>query len=98
MSSVPSSELEKRPAQAELTKQPVQSPDPHDEPSVGWGWHGTLPKGAAIAGWFAAILCFAMFIGNQVGHTQDFFLALTGVVLIVLLLTTARRRRRSWRR
>jgi hypothetical protein len=92
VSSVPSSELEKRPAQ------PVQTPDPHDEPSVEWGWHGTLPKGAQIAGWAVAILCFAMFIGNQVGHVEDIFLALTGVIMILLLLLTARRHRRAWRR
>jgi LPXTG-motif cell wall-anchored protein len=97
VSSVPSSELEKRTGQA-LEKQPVQDPDPHDEPSVEWGWHGTLPRGARIGGWTVAILMFAMFIGNQTGHVEDYFLGLTGVVMIVILLLSARRRRRSWRR
>jgi Protein of unknown function (DUF2631) len=82
---------------SEVAKQPVQTPDPHDEPSVEWGWHGTLPKGAQIAGWAVAILMFALFIGNQVGHVQDFYLGLTGVVMIVILLLTARRRRRARR-
>jgi predicted lipid-binding transport protein (Tim44 family) len=85
---VPSSEVEKH---------PVQTPDPHDEPSVGWGWHGTLPRGAQLGGWFVAILMFGLFIGNQVGHVQDFYLGLTGVVMIFLLLTSARRRRRQRR-
>jgi hypothetical protein len=98
VSSVPSSELEKRPARADLARQPVQTPDPHDEPSVEWGWHGTLPKGAQIAGWLVVILCFAMFIGNQVGHVEDIFLGLTGVIMILILLLTARRHRRTWRR
>jgi predicted lipid-binding transport protein (Tim44 family) len=89
VSPVPSSDLEKR---------PVQTPDPHDEPSVEWGWHGTLPKGTMIAGWLVAILMFGLFIGNQVGHIEDFYLGLTGVVMIVLLLLSARRRRRAWRR
>lgn len=86
---MPSSELEKR---------PVQTPDPHDEPSVGWGWHGTLPRGAQIGGWFAVIALFGMLIGNQTGHVEDFYLVIAGVIMIFLLLMAARRRRRSWRR
>lgn len=86
---MPSSELEKR---------PVQSPDPHDEPSVDWGWHGTLPKGAQIAGWFVVLVLFGMLIGNQQGHTEDIYLVLFGLLMIFLLLTSLRRRRNTWRR
>lgn len=83
---------------SELEKHPVQTPDPHDEPSAEWGWHGTLPRGAMIGGWFVVIAMFGMFIGNQVGHVEDFYLGITGVIMIFLLLMAARRRRRSWRR
>jgi Protein of unknown function (DUF2631) len=86
---VPSSELE---------KVPVQTPDPHDEPSVEWGWHGQLHKGAMIAGWFVAIAMFGMLIGNQVGHTEDIYLVVFGALMIFLQLMVIRRRRNSWRR
>jgi predicted lipid-binding transport protein (Tim44 family) len=86
---VPSSELEKR---------PVRTPDPLDEPSAEWGWHGSLPKGALFGGIFVAIAMFGMLIGNQVGHVEDFYLVITGLIMITLLLLTARRKRRSWRR
>ncbi len=86
---MPSSELEKR---------PVQSPDPHDEPSVEWGWHGTLPKGTLLGGVFVTLVLFGMLIGNQQGHAEDVFLVITGVVMIFLLLMSVRRRRRTFRR
>jgi predicted lipid-binding transport protein (Tim44 family) len=89
VSSVPSSELEKR---------PVQTPDPHDEPSAEWGWHGTLPKGARLGGIFVTLVLFGMLIGNQTGHVEDFYLVITGVIMIVMLLLSGRRRRRAWRR
>ena len=82
---------------AELEKRPVQTPDPHDEPSVEWGWHGTLPNGARIGGIFVTLVLFGMFIGNQQGHVEDVFLGLTGVLFIGLLLLSMRRRR-QWRR
>ncbi|HEY1575018.1 MAG TPA: DUF2631 domain-containing protein [Pseudonocardiaceae bacterium] len=86
---MPSSELEKR---------PVQTPDPHDEPSAEWGWHGTLPRGARIGGIFIVIAMFGMLIGNQIGHVEDIFLVLTGLIMISILLLSARRHRSSWRR
>lgn len=86
---MPSSELEKR---------PVQTPDPHDEPSVEWGWHGTFPRGARIGGAFIAIAMFGMLIGNQQGHVEDFYLVITGIVMIGLVLMATVRHRRSGRR
>lgn len=82
---------------AELEKRPVQTPNPHDEPSVEWGWHGTLPTGARIGGIFVVIAMFGMFIGNQQGHVEDIFLGLTGVLFLGLLLLSMRRRRQSRR-
>jgi uncharacterized protein DUF2631 len=86
---VPSSELEKR---------PVQTPDPHDEPSVEWGWHGTFPRGARIAGIFVAIAMFGMLIGNQVGHVEDYYLVAVGIIMVAVVVRAAVRRRGSWRR
>ncbi|HEX3588911.1 MAG TPA: DUF2631 domain-containing protein [Pseudonocardiaceae bacterium] len=86
---MPSSELEKR---------PVQTPDPHDEPSVEWGWHGTFPRGARIAGVFVVIAMFGMLIGNQQGHIEDIYLVGVGILMIGLVVGAAVRRRNSWRR
>jgi hypothetical protein len=85
-------------ASSDLQKRPVRTPDPHDEPSVEWGWHGTLPTGALIGGVFIVILVFAMFIGNHIGHVEDIYLTLTGIGMIVVLLLSMRRRRKAWRR
>jgi Protein of unknown function (DUF2631) len=84
-------------ASAEVEKRPVQTPDPHDEPSVEWGWHGTLPKGTRLAGWFVVLVLFGMLIGNQVGHVEDFYLVIAGVVVAFLLLLSTRKRRRARR-
>ena len=84
-------------ASAEVEKRPVQTPDPHDEPSVEWGWHGTLPRGTRLAGWFVVLVLFGMLIGNQVGHVEDFYLVIAGVVVAFLLLLSARKRRRARR-
>lgn len=97
-SSVPSAELQKRPTHATQPKRGAGVPDPHDEPSVDWGWHGTLPRGTMIGTVFVIIALFGMLIGNQQGHVEDIYLILTGVIMIGLLLLTIRRRRRAWRR
>jgi hypothetical protein len=93
-----SSELQQRTTHAELSKEPVVVPDPHDEPSVEWGWHGTLPNGALIGGIAVTLILFGMFIGNQTGHVELYYLGLTGVVMLLLVARSVRRRRRSaWR-
>jgi hypothetical protein len=84
-------------ASAEVEKRPVQTPDPHDEPSVEWGWHGALPMGARLGGAFVVLVLFGMLIGNQVGHVEDFYLVIAGLVMAFLLVTSARKRRRARR-
>jgi hypothetical protein len=79
---------------AELEKHPVQTPNPHDEPSAEWGWHGTLPKGAMIGGVFVTLVLFGMLIGNHRGHVEDIYLVLTGLLMAFLLVMSIRRRRR----
>ena len=71
---------------------------PQDEPSAEWGWHGSFPRGRQIAGWFAAVACFLMLIGNQIGHVEDIYLVLTGVTLVLLLIWDLSKRRNPWRR
>jgi hypothetical protein len=81
-----------------LEKQQVQVPDPHDEPSVEWGWHGQLKNGTRLWGWFVFLVCIGMFFGNQVGHVEDIFLGLTALATLFLLLMDIRKRRTAWRR
>jgi hypothetical protein len=83
---------------AELEKHPVRTPDPYEEPSVDWGWHGSFKVGTQIWGWFVVIACFGMFIGNQIGHIEDIFLGLTGLITLFLLLRDIKKRRTAWRR
>lgn len=85
-------------ASSELEKRPVQTPDPHDEPSVEWGWHGSFPKATRIMGWLTAAVMFLMFIGNQIGHVEDIWLAVVGGGMVIMLLIDLRRRRTAWRR
>ncbi|HWE87892.1 MAG TPA: DUF2631 domain-containing protein [Pseudonocardiaceae bacterium] len=85
-------------SRSELAKRPANAVDPHDEPSVEWGWHGSFPRATQIAGWFTAAVMFLMLIGNQIGHVEDIFLVITGTTLVIGLLIDIARRRRAWRR
>jgi hypothetical protein len=88
VATVPSSQLEK----------PTSQVSPEDEPSAEWGWHGSFPRGAVIAGWVVAIILFAMLIGNQQGHVEDIYLIVFGALMICLQVYAIARRRKSWRR
>lgn len=72
--------------------------DPRDEPSAEWGWHGNFRYGALVWGVFVAVVSFLMFIGNQIGHVEDFYLAITGIVAIFLVIRSVSKRRNPWRR
>lgn len=85
-------------SRSEVEKRPANAVDPHDEPSVDWGWHGSFPRATRIMGWLTAIAMFLMLIGNQVGHVEDIFLVIIGAGMVVLLLIDIARRRRAWRR
>lgn len=84
-------------ASAEVAKHPAQTPNPHDEPSVGWGWHGTLPRGTMIGGWFVTLLLFGMLIGNHRGRVEDIYLVAAGLIMAFLMIMAARRHRRARR-
>ncbi len=78
-----------------LTKSTV---DPQDEPSAEWGWHGTLPRGTTLWLAFVAVISFLLFIGNQIGHVEDFYLAMSGVVAVILLIRRVAKSRNPWNR
>lgn len=94
MAAVASTDLEKA-TEHEVAKGAVS---PQDEPSAEWGWHGSFPRGRQIAGWFAAVACFLMLIGNQTGRIEDIYLVLTGATLVLLLIWDLSKRRNPWRR
>ena len=85
-------------ASSELEKRPGSVVDPHDEPSVEWGWHGTFHKGIRIAGWLTAIAMLLMLIGNHRGRIEDLYLVATAAVIVAALIWDRIRSRTSWRR
>jgi hypothetical protein len=72
--------------------------DPHDEPSVKWGWHGSFPKSTRIAGWFSALALLAMLKGNHENNTENVWLVGLSLLLVVVLLLDLRKNRTAWRR
>lgn len=60
--------------------------DPHEEPSVDWGWHGHFPRAKRIAGWISAGALFAMLIGNHQNYVEDIWLIGFGTLLVIMLV------------
>ncbi len=80
----------------ELAKGPAI--DPEDEPGQEWGWHGSFPRGVAVAGVLSIITLVAIMIGPYQSRTQDLWII--GIVLVVVfgLVRQIIRRRNAWRR
>lgn len=85
---------------------PSEAIDPHEEPSVEWGWHGGFPKGTQIAGWFSTFALVMMILtnhsgalngGSSIGSAEAWMIAIAAM-MVVGLLYDLRRRRTSWRR
>lgn len=72
----------------------VPYPDPDEEPSAQWGWHGTFPRGVRIAGLLTVLsLVVMMFPRDQaLGQTHLFWLALPAVLILVGVLCRNRSR------
>ncbi len=85
-------------ASSELEKRPGSVVDPHDEPSVEWGWHGTFPKAIRVAGWLTAVAMLLMLIGNHRGRIEDIYLIATAAVIVAALIRDRIRSRTAWRR
>lgn len=80
----------------ELAQRPAVDPD--EEPSAEWGWHGTFPHGALIAGWVSTAIIFVMLIGNHTGRTEDIWLVGVGIAMAAGLVWQTLRTRNAWRR
>jgi hypothetical protein len=86
-------------AGSQLEKRPKNAVDPHEEPSAGWGWHGSFPRGREIGGWISAVSMFIMaFVGNHVANTERLWLLGAGIALVGLLIGYRVRQRTAWRR
>lgn len=69
-----------------------------DAPSRDWGWHGTAPNAARVAGVLVSALLLIMMIGNHPGKTENIFLigfavAILGIIVVDWLST----RRKKWK-
>jgi hypothetical protein len=76
------------------------APDPNEEPSVDWGWHGSFPRAGKVAGWLSALALFAMLSGNHRSHVEDVYLIILGSLLVMMLLGShlkAYQTKRRWR-
>lgn len=72
--------------------------DPHDEPSVDWGWHGHFYKAKIIAGVVGIIGLLALIPGPYESRTQDMWLIGLALVLAFMIWRTVVAHRNRWRR
>lgn len=72
--------------------------DPHDEPSVKWGWHGSFPKATRIAGWFSVVALLLMLKGNHENNTENVWLVGLAILLALALVLDIRKQRTAWRK
>jgi hypothetical protein len=87
---------------ARNTRELAQRPavDPHDEPSVGWGWHGGFPRGSVIAGWASVVILVLMNFtnNNAVNLTANVWLNGLALIMAIGLVLHSIRKRTAWRR
>jgi hypothetical protein len=72
--------------------------DPHDEPGLEWGWHGSFPNGQRIAGVVVAIVLVALIFGPYQSRTQDLWLLPIALGILVLIVRGTAKRRNAWRK
>jgi hypothetical protein len=87
---------------ARNTRELAQRPavDPHDEPSVDWGWHGGFPRGSMIMGWFSVLALLAMNFTNNnfTNNTANVWLTGLAILMALGLIAHSVRKRTAWRR
>ena len=69
-----------------------------EAPSARFGWSGTAPRTYAIAAFISGLIMFGMLVGNHIGHVEDIFLIVIGVVLIGYAAFKMRPRKNAWKR
>jgi hypothetical protein len=82
----------------ELARRPTV--DPHDEPSVEWGWHGSFPHGKRIAGILSMVFLLLMWFLNPhpMSFTEIVWVGGAAAVILALLVKDVVGTRHSWRR
>ena len=69
-----------------------------EAPSARFGWSGTAPRTYAIASFISGLIMFGMLVGNHVGHVEDIWLIIFGVVLIAYPIYKLRPKKNEWKR
>ncbi|GAA3959447.1 DUF2631 domain-containing protein [Gordonia caeni] len=69
-----------------------------EAPSARFGWSGTAPRTYAIASFISGLIMFGMLVGNHVGHVEDIWLIVFGVVLCLYPIYKMRPRKNAWKR
>jgi Protein of unknown function (DUF2631) len=72
--------------------------DPHDEPGLEWGWHGSFPNGMRIAGVVVAIILLLLLTGPYQDKLQDFWMIPISLGILALIVRGTIKRRNAWRR
>jgi hypothetical protein len=71
--------------------------DPHDEPSVEWGWHGSFYRAKITAGVVAMLILIAFLFGPYQSTTQYLWLLGIAAGLAFMIWRTVVARRNAWR-
>jgi lysylphosphatidylglycerol synthetase-like protein (DUF2156 family) len=72
--------------------------DPHDEPGLEWGWHGTFPNAQRVAGVVVAIVLLLLLFGPYQSRTQDLWMIPLALGLLALIVRGTIKRRNAWRK
>ena len=72
--------------------------DPHGEPGLAWGWHGSFPNRLRIAGVVVAILLVLLIFGPYQSRTQDLWMIPMALGILALIVRGTIKRRNAWRR
>jgi Protein of unknown function (DUF2631) len=72
--------------------------DPHDEPGLEWGWHGSFPNAQRIAGVVVAIVLLLLLIGPYQSRLQDFWMIPIALGIIALIVRGTIKRHNAWRK
>ncbi len=72
--------------------------DPHEEPSVDWGWHGHFPRLSKVAAIVTAIILLLILTTAHYTNTEVVWLVGIAIGLVAWIVMGTVTRRNSWRR